>query len=162
MLDGREFRLLLPVESMLVLDEIVVGDMIIGVKFLLARRLALYIASSAASRITLLRRRPEGTTCSSLIDCFLRSLSGKFNNHETSAEETDSCRVGFRKRTFWGLFVDCREGLTARGCLKPRRSARDSLLRAVTPGSLVGMEPEFSANLNLSRVEKYCREKALA
>jgi hypothetical protein len=149
--------LLLSVESMLLLDDVVVGEMIIGVRFLLARRLALYIASSAASRITLSRRRPEGTTCSSLIDCFLRSLSGRFNNQETSAEETDSCRLGFRKRTFLELFVvDCREGLTVRGYLKPRRSARESLLRADTPSSLVGIEPEFSANLSRSRVEKYC------
>jgi hypothetical protein len=159
MLDGRELLLLLHVESMLLLDD-VVDEIIIGVKFLLARRLALYIASSAASRITLSRRRSEGATCSSLIACFLRSLSGKFNSQETSAEEIDSCRLGFRKRTFWGLFVvDGREGLTVRGCLKPRRSATDSLLRADRPSSLVGIEPEFSANLNLSRVEKYCTEK---
>jgi hypothetical protein len=151
---------LLFVESILLLDEAIVGEIIMGVRFLLARRLALYIASSAASRITLSRRRVEGTTCSSLIGCFLRSLSGKLSNQETSAEETDSCRLGFRKRTFLGLLVvDCREGLTVGGCLKPRRSARDSLLRVDTPSSLVWIEPEFSANLSRSRVEKYCSRK---
>jgi hypothetical protein len=136
-----------------------VGEMIIGVQCRLARRLALYIASSAASRITLSRRRSEGTTCSSLVGCFLRSLSGRFNNQETSAEDADNCRLGFRKRTFLGLLVvDCRDGLTVRGCLKPRRSARECLLRTDTPSSLVMIEPEFCANLSLSRVEKYCTE----
>jgi hypothetical protein len=46
---------------MLSIDDAIVGEAIIAFKFRLARRLALYIASSAASRITLLRRRPEET-----------------------------------------------------------------------------------------------------
>lgn len=94
-------------------------------------------------------------TCSGFVDCFLRSLSGRFNSHDTSVDDADDCRLGFRKRTFGGIFVDCRDGLVVRGYLMARRSARESFLRVDTPISLTVIEPEFSANLSRSRVEKY-------
>jgi hypothetical protein len=143
---------------MLPLVDAMVGETIIALKSRLIRRLGLYIASSAASRITL-SQRPEEATSSSLVDCFLRILSGRFSNHDTSGDDTDECRVVFRSRDLAEPLVDdCLEGLTVRGCLSPRRSARDAfLLTADPPSKSDGVELEFCANRSRSNVEKYCR-----
>jgi hypothetical protein len=160
MLDGRESLFSLRSESILPLEDAIVGEMIMGARFRLARRLALYIASSAASKITLPRRCPWTRFCSSAIDCFLRSFSGRVRNQETSADEIDDLVLDFRGRPFGGPLVEvCRNELTARGCFNLRRSARESRLRSVRSNSSDVIEPEFCANLSLSRVEKYCRPR---
>ncbi len=142
---------------MLPLDDAIVGESIIGVKFRLARRLALYIASSAASRMTLSRRFPGMTARSSVVDCFFRIFSGRVRSHDTSPDdETDDCL--FLNRALGEPLIDgCREGLSDRDCLNPRRSARESRrLCVVTKAASFGTkDTEFCASRNRSSVEKY-------
>ena len=60
--------------------------------FLLSLRVALYIASSAASKITLSCKRPSNITRSSAVKFFLLILGGRFRNQEASLFEVDPFR----------------------------------------------------------------------
>jgi hypothetical protein len=128
-----------------------------GVKFRLARRLALYIASSAASSMTLSRKCPASTTCSSLVNSFFLILSGRVKNQEASLLVMDCCLASFRRRRDVEAF---RRG-SITGTFRPRRSASE-LLRWLCIGSrtsLSAFDLELCANLNRSSVEKYCRKR---
>jgi hypothetical protein len=162
MLLGCDSLILPRAESILLsLEEDGVVALGSGVSFRLARRLALYIASSAASSITVSRWCPVRSSCSSLENCFSRILSGKVKNHETSVDDTDDCRLVFRRRALGGLvFGDCLESFRKDG-FTPRRSARDCRPRIGPVLLLIVKEFGFCANLKRSSVEKYYR-KALA
>jgi hypothetical protein len=58
-------------------------------KFLLTLRLALNIASSAASKMTLSCRRPSNITRSSAVKFFLLIFGGRFKNQEASLFDDD-------------------------------------------------------------------------
>lgn len=124
-----------------------------GDRFRLARLLLLYIASSAASNITLSRSRAASITCSSLVNSFFLILSGRVKNQLASLLETDCCRPSFlsRRDEDADLLGSMRETFT------PRRSARE-LLRWLCMGrSWRAFDLEFCANLKRSSVEKYCK-----
>jgi hypothetical protein len=114
------------------------------------RRVALYIASSAASRITLSLNRPANITCSSLVNCCFLIFSGNVRNQEASVLDTDCFFVNFRSR---------REGFrrgSRIGVFNPRRSANDPFRGFCTGSSSSALTLLFCANLNRSNVEKYC------
>jgi hypothetical protein len=123
-----------------------------GVKLRLARRLALYIASSAASRMTLSRKRAARTTCSSLVNCFFLIFSGSVKNQDASLLDTDCCLERLRNRREVDNF---RRGSIS-ATLIPRRSASELFLWDCMGSSLRAFDRLFCANLNLSSVEKYC------
>ena len=140
--------------SVLVLVEVGEARLNKGVKFRLARRLALYIASSAASSITLSRNCPASITCSSLVNSFFLIFSGRVKNQDASSLVIDCCLASFRKRREVEAF---RRG-SMTGTFRPRRSARE-LLRWLCIGSrtsLRAFDLELCANLSRSSVEKYC------
>lgn len=123
-----------------------------GVKLRLARRLALYIASSAASRMTLSRKRAANTTCSSLVNCFFLIFSGSVKNQDASLLDMDCCLERFRSRRDVDNF---RRGSIS-ATLIPRRSASELFRWLCMGSSLRALDREFCANRNLSKVEKYC------
>jgi hypothetical protein len=127
-----------------------------GVKLREARLLALYIASSAASRMTLSLKRAANITCSSLENCFFLILSGRVRNHEASLDEIDCCLARLRKRRDEEDVL--RRGSIS-GMLIPRRSAKEDFRWDWMGSSFRALDREFCANLSRSKVEKYCKTR---
>ena len=123
-----------------------------GVRFRLARRLALFIASSAASKMTDSLNRPARTTCSSRVNCFFCIFSGRVKNHDVSALlDIDDIRVLLLNFLVERPF----RGGSITGTVTPRRSANEPFLLRWMGSSLMALEREFCAIRKRSRVEKY-------
>jgi hypothetical protein len=107
--------------------------------------------------MTLSRRRPASTTCSSLVNSFFLIFSGRVKNQDASLLVIDCCLASFRRRRDVEAF---RRG-SMTGTFRPRRSASE-LLRWLCIGSrtsLRAFDRELCANLNRSSVEKYYAKK---